>query len=71
MFLAWDYGSDPYREYDEFVELGVDGLFTDFPWSLSNYFQIKESQGNGVSSTCCMRIPIGMLLILSSFFVYL
>lgn len=38
-FLAFDYGVDPYREYETFVELGVEGLFTDFPWSFSNYLK--------------------------------
>jgi len=40
MFLPYDYGADPYREYDEFVKLGADGFFTDFPWSLSNYLNL-------------------------------
>lgn len=30
-FLAPDYGGDPAREVEQFLELGVDGLFTDFP----------------------------------------
>lgn len=33
--LRWDYGQDPYDEYQTFVDMGVDGLFTDFPKSLS------------------------------------
>jgi glycerophosphoryl diester phosphodiesterase len=31
VFLAKDYGGDPRREYQQFFELGVDGLFSDFP----------------------------------------
>ncbi|MFP5286046.1 MAG: glycerophosphodiester phosphodiesterase family protein, partial [Thermoanaerobaculia bacterium] len=30
-FLAPDYEGDPVREIDQFLELGVDGLFCDFP----------------------------------------
>lgn len=30
-FLASDYNGDPTREYKQFIELGVDGYFTDFP----------------------------------------
>ncbi|MFL6193253.1 MAG: glycerophosphodiester phosphodiesterase [Thermoanaerobaculia bacterium] len=30
-FLAPEYGGDPAREYRRFFELGVDGLFSDFP----------------------------------------
>ncbi len=31
VFLAPDYEGDPVREIDQFLALGVDGLFTDFP----------------------------------------
>ncbi len=31
VFLAPDYAGDPDREYDQFFDLGVDGLFSDFP----------------------------------------
>ena len=30
-YLANDYGGDPAAEYHQFFELGVDGLFSDFP----------------------------------------
>jgi glycerophosphoryl diester phosphodiesterase len=30
-YLAKDYGGDPVKEYQQFFELGVDGLFSDFP----------------------------------------
>ena len=30
-YLAWDYGHDPFEEYKHFLEIGVDGMFTDFP----------------------------------------
>lgn len=33
-FLAEDYVGDPRREYEQFLELGVDGLITDFPDSV-------------------------------------
>ncbi|MEA5572729.1 glycerophosphodiester phosphodiesterase family protein [Calothrix sp. UHCC 0171] len=31
VFLAPDYNGDPIQEYKQFIELGVDGFFTDFP----------------------------------------
>jgi glycerophosphoryl diester phosphodiesterase len=30
-FLPSSYGGDPVKEYKQFIELGVDGFFTDFP----------------------------------------
>ncbi len=30
-FLAAEYVEDPEREYDQFLSLGVDGIFSDFP----------------------------------------
>ena len=29
--LYWQNGQDPYSELEEFLELGLDGFFTDFP----------------------------------------
>ncbi len=31
VFLASDYNGDPKKEYEQFIDLGVDGYFTDFP----------------------------------------
>ncbi len=31
VFLAADYNGDPVQEYKQFIKLGVDGFFTDFP----------------------------------------
>jgi glycerophosphoryl diester phosphodiesterase len=36
-FLAWDYGQDPRNEYLDYLHLEVDGLFTDFPETYSNF----------------------------------
>ena len=33
-YLLYDYGADPAAEYDQFYDLGVDGYFTDFPWTV-------------------------------------
>ena len=42
--LLWDYGLDPYRQYEDLISnVGVDGIFTDFPWSLRNYLDFAES----------------------------
>lgn len=36
-YLAWDYRQDPVNEYADYFELGVDGAFTDFPATYSNF----------------------------------
>ncbi|CBY30840.1 unnamed protein product [Oikopleura dioica] len=41
-FLLWDYGLDAYAEYEDLIEAGVDGLFTDFPASLANYLSLRR-----------------------------
>jgi len=42
-YLLWDYGMDPYREYEDLISASdVDGIFTDFPWSLKNYIDMKS-----------------------------
>ena len=35
--LPWDYKIDPNLEYQQFLNLGVDGYFTDFPGTLSRF----------------------------------
>ena len=52
-FLLWNYGADPYREYEQFLKLGVDGYFTDFPWSLSHYMELLKAQNNGAATQAC------------------
>lgn len=42
-YLAWNYGQDAYNEYTLFIkEVGVDGFFTDFPQTASNYIRLFE-----------------------------
>ena len=39
-FLAWTYGQDSYMELDLFIRtIGIDGFFTDFPKTASNYLK--------------------------------
>ncbi len=42
--LNWDYGQDPYVEYERYLNMGLDGYFTDFPGSLNNYFEGKMAE---------------------------
>ncbi|QDZ26117.1 glycerophosphodiester phosphodiesterase [Chloropicon primus] len=42
-YLAWNYGQDAYNEYTMFIrDVGVDGFFTDFPATASNYIRLFE-----------------------------
>ena len=42
-FLKFDYGQDPYSEYEHFWQIGIDGFFTDFPASLDRFLTWKMS----------------------------
>ena len=33
--LNWNYGQDPYVEYEHYLQAGLDGYFTDFSASLN------------------------------------
>lgn len=39
---SWEDGQDPYLEYQRFLDVGLDGYFTDFPGSLRRFFDAKE-----------------------------
>ncbi len=45
-FLLWDYGQDPYEEYQRFLDLGIDGYFTDFAASLHRFLESKRAEHN-------------------------
>ena len=35
--LLWDYELDPYNEFADFLDIGADGVFGDFPGSYTNF----------------------------------
>jgi len=40
-YLAWNYTQDPYNEYETFLNIQIDGYFTDFPGSLKRFLDMK------------------------------
>lgn len=63
-YLAWDYGQDPYNEYDDFFNIGVDGVFTDFP---ATYFKFLNNTYMYLALSSGSEKPtqLGLLLTLS------
>lgn len=62
-YLAWDYGQDPYNEYDDFFKIGVDGIFTDFP---ATYFKFMNNTYLALSSSGSEKpTQLSLLLTLS------
>nr|ACO11054.1 Glycerophosphoryl diester phosphodiesterase precursor [Caligus rogercresseyi] len=37
--IPWDFGKDPFKEYEEYTRIGIDGFFTDFPATLTNFLK--------------------------------
>jgi len=42
MKLYWDHGQDPYSQLEEFLELGTDGYFSDFPLTIRRFLHYKD-----------------------------
>ena len=40
-FLAWDFHQDPVNEYNLYLDLGVDGIFTDFPETMKRVLDAR------------------------------
>ena len=40
-YLAWNYTQDPYNEYETFLNIQIDGYFSDFPASLKKFLDMK------------------------------
>lgn len=41
VYYAFDYGQDPYAEFQHYLDLGTDMIFTDFPGSLCQFYKYK------------------------------
>eukprot|EP00092_Neocalanus_flemingeri_P004311 GFUD01004634.1.p1 GENE.GFUD01004634.1~~GFUD01004634.1.p1 ORF type:complete len:415 (-),score=88.84 GFUD01004634.1:57-1301(-) len=41
MKLYWEHGQDPYSQLEEFLELGTDGYFSDFPLTIRRFLHYK------------------------------
>ena len=44
MHLVWEYGKDPYTEYDFYLSMGIDGYFSEFPWTARHFFDWKKEE---------------------------
>ena len=42
MHLVWEYGQDPYTEYDFYLSMGIDGYFSVFPRTAKQFFDWKK-----------------------------
>ena len=51
--LLFEYGQDPYNEYQKFLDLGIDGFFTDFPATANQFLNgvLSKNTRNGVAAT--------------------
>lgn len=63
-FMALDYGADPYEELKMFIDLGVDGLFSDFPATLNRYLQIEELR-NGCGHLASKHVASFLTLLIA------
>ena len=72
-FLLWDYHQDPYVEYKHFLDLEVDGMFTDFPASLNRFLMYEYnahiSTSVGLGST--NNVVIILIILLPTLYVVL
>jgi len=41
MKLYWDHGQDPYSQLKQFLDLGIDGYFTDFPLTVRRFLKYE------------------------------
>ncbi|XP_039265972.2 uncharacterized protein LOC120341512 [Styela clava] len=69
-FLAYDYGSDPYKEYELFINHGVDGLFTDFPGSLNNYLTLGAVEECPTDEGTILKTDFVLILFVAIYVMY-
>ena len=44
MHLVWEYGQDPYTEYEFYLSLGIDGYFSEFPLTAKQFLKWKREE---------------------------
>ena len=64
--LLFEYGQDPYNEFETFLNLGIDGYFTDFPATAKRFL---DTASNNTSNNASFKYP-SQLTLLFSFFLY-
>lgn len=51
-YLAWNYTQDPFNEYETFLNIPVDGYFTDFPATLKKFLDMEYPTPAASSPPC-------------------
>lgn len=51
-YLAWNYTQDPFNEYETFLNIPIDGYFTDFPATLKKFLHIEYPTPAASSPPC-------------------
>lgn len=73
-YLAWDFNQDPVNELEMYIDMGVDGLFTDFPETLKRYLDsVYHEQDQCISSSepTTPRIKIFTLMVVLGYLIEL
>jgi len=70
MKLYWDHGQDPYSQLEEFLDLGTDGYFSDFPLTARRFLHYKNKlcSSSATRSTALLFLPLLVGTQLLSFF---
>ena len=65
--LLFEYGQDPYNEFEKFLNLGIDGYFTDFPATAKRFLDTASSNtSNNTTSKYLIQLTL-----LFSLFLYI
>ena len=63
-YLAWDYHQDPVNEIELFINIGVDGIFTDFTATTKRHMDAKYAKKHDcVSGSGLSTISGGLILV--------
>ena len=65
--LLFEYGQDPYNEFEKFLNLGIDGYFTDFPATAKRFLDTASNNSSNNTSSKYLS----QLTLLFSLFLYI
>jgi len=68
--LPFDYGMDANQEYLKFLNMGIDGYFTDFPASLNNFFEGVNCPEIPQDKNDCWAIRADLFVLMQALLLY-
>ena len=63
--FPWNYGKDPYLEYQFYADMGIDGFFTDFPATAKRFLEARSYRSGNINSAALKKYDTKFFYLIS------